>query len=165
MLGGPVEVRSGQQFRSEVQGGSLRGRTCRLIEVKSALNEGVIGQALVGRWLFEQQVAGPFGLLVEQAAVMYRHEDPAVKWVVERLGLATIRSGVPAKNLGAALCYTGELDDLHIPPLQPVKIWRELSGADPRRRGRLRRAGVGRLSQGPRRRAVAAGTSWLDRAV
>lgn len=121
VLGGPVEVRSGQQFRSEVQSGSLRGRTCKLIEVKSALNEGVIGQALVGRWLFEQQVAAPFGLVVEQAAVMYRHEDPAVKWVVERLGLTAIRSGVPAKNLGTALRYTGELDDPHIPPLQSFR--------------------------------------------
>lgn len=121
VLGGPVEVRSGQRFRSDALDGSLSGRTCKLIEVKAALNEGVVGQALIGRWLFDQQVSRPFGLAVEQTAVMYRHEDPAMRWVVERLGLTAIRSGIPAKNLGVRLRYTGELTDQHIPPLQSFR--------------------------------------------
>lgn len=117
VLGGSPEVRTGQQFCEDVKKGVLRGHTCRLIEVKSALNEGVLGQAAVGRWLFEQQVAGPHGLEIDRAVVMYRHEDPALKWVAERLGVATIRTEIPAKNLGSALRYTGDLVDAHLPPL------------------------------------------------
>lgn len=121
--GGPADVRTGQQFRSDAQSGSLCGRTCKLIEVKSALNEGVVGQALVGRWLFEQQVAGPerHGLAIEQTVVMYQHEDPAMKWALEGLGLTAIRTGIPARNLGTMLRYTGELHDLHIPPLRSFR--------------------------------------------
>ena len=59
----------------------LDGRSCEIIEVKAGLSEFVLGQALVGRWMFEAQV----GLPVRNNVVLARHHDPAMRWVAKKL--------------------------------------------------------------------------------
>jgi hypothetical protein len=92
------ERRSKQAFRRDVKG--KRGwKSVELIEVKAALSEGVIGQALAAQWLFESQHGKPHGINVERNVVLYRHEDSAMKWVVSKLdGLTAERRDVGKKN-------------------------------------------------------------------
>lgn len=66
---------------------TLAGRACEIIEVKAGLSEFVLGQALVGRWLFQQQVATPNSLEIRRNLVLARHVDPAMRWVATQLGI------------------------------------------------------------------------------
>jgi hypothetical protein len=63
------------------------GRGCELIEVKAGVSEFLLGQALVGRWLFDVQVARPRALEIRRNIVLARHIDPAMRWVAQRMGI------------------------------------------------------------------------------
>jgi len=91
------EARNSKQFRRDVRAGP-NWNTAELIEVKMGLNEGVLGQALVARWMFEQQHGGAHGITVARNVVLYRHEDPAMRWVVDRLDGVTAVRLKPAGN-------------------------------------------------------------------
>lgn len=69
----------------------LRGATADIVEAKRGLGERLIGQALVGRWMFEKKLAVPHGLTIGETVVAVRHEDPCMRWVAARLGLSVFR--------------------------------------------------------------------------
>ncbi len=85
------------RFRKDAE--ALRGKAVELIEVKNGLGEPFLGQALVGRWMFQQQVAEPFGIDVAKTVVLHRHQDPAMTWVAEKLNLDPVQDEpAPKKN-------------------------------------------------------------------
>jgi hypothetical protein len=79
-LDGPFNHKA---FRNAVEGNEVR--TCEVVEVKPGLSEWVIGQALVGRCLFEAQTEGL--TMVGRTTVVSRHIDPAMRWVAQKLDL------------------------------------------------------------------------------
>lgn len=88
----------GKAFRRALKAGAAWKRA-ELVEVKQGLSEAVIGQALAGRWLFEHEVGREHGVGVARNVVLYRHEDPAMRWVVDQLdGVEAERVEVPAAN-------------------------------------------------------------------
>jgi hypothetical protein len=72
-----------EAFRTAVEGKEVR--TCEIVEVKPGLSEWVIGQALVGRCLFEAQTESSTRL--GRTTVVSRHVDPAMRWVAQKLDL------------------------------------------------------------------------------
>lgn len=75
----------------------------KLLEAKAGLSEGVIGQLLAAKPMFEQHHELAVGKLV----ALYRHEDPAMRWSAEQLGIELFR--VPAKpDAGVADGLSGQ---------------------------------------------------------
>lgn len=69
-----------------------------LIEAKKGLGEALLGQALTGRYMFDKQIGERHGITVERDIVLYRHCDPAMLWVANKLGLKLVRSSEPKNN-------------------------------------------------------------------
>lgn len=66
-----------------------------LIEVKHGLSELVLGQALVGRLMFERDHEN---LRVARTLVLYRHADAAMLWMAGRLGIKVACVAPPLAN-------------------------------------------------------------------
>lgn len=88
------ELRPGGAFRRDVAAAQAP-LVVDLVEVKAGLSEGVVGQALAGRWMFERQYSG---VTVDQNVVLYRHEDPAMRAVAAELGITAVRGNIPSRN-------------------------------------------------------------------
>lgn len=82
---GPVARRGRVGLQNSLE--SMRGAAIDIIEVKASLSRGVIGQALVGEWLFRHQVGVSHEITVGRNTVLYRNEDPAMSAVADELGL------------------------------------------------------------------------------
>ena len=91
---GACELRRGGAFRRDVEA-AQPPLAVDVIEVKAGLSEGVVGQAIAGRWMFERQYPH---LTVERNVVLYRHEDPAMRAAAEALGITLIRRDIPVTN-------------------------------------------------------------------
>lgn len=74
------------------------GLTAQVVEVKAGLGEGLIGQALVGEWMFQHQVAKPHGMKMAKTLLLYKHQDSAMVWVAKELGLMPRRVMSPVTN-------------------------------------------------------------------
>lgn len=88
--------RSHKTFHRRIVAGEIK--RVELIEAKKGLGEALLGQALTGRYMFDQQVGTRHGVVVEGNTVLYRHGDPAMVWVAKKLELKVVRSSEPNNN-------------------------------------------------------------------
>ncbi len=124
--GEPVEVddavRGHQAFAKSVPRWREEGRACEVIEVKPGLSEWVLGQALVGRWLFERQV----GLPISRTTVLARHQDPAMVWAAGKLRIETANPRQPPKQVPMRSRFHYGLHDAQLQRIERYR--RELGG-------------------------------------
>ncbi len=117
---GPDRRIAGVRFEKHVE--DMRDASVELVEVKKALNFGVIGQALVGRWLFEQQIGRPHGIKVAKNTVLVRAEDPALVWAADELRL--VRENAMPPLSGAEKRGTRKQYTLREPILERLRAFR-----------------------------------------
>jgi hypothetical protein len=97
------------------------GRTAQVVEVKAGLSEGLIGQALIGEWLFRTQVAEPHGIKMEETMLLYKHRDNAMVWVAKQLGLVPRRLILPVTNGRMVDRATYSLRDVRLARLEKYR--------------------------------------------
>ncbi len=114
-------ARSHQAFAESVPRWREAARECEVIEVKAGLSEYVIGQALVGRWLFEQQV----GLPIARTLILARHQDTAMQWVAKQLGIAVDNPREPGRQVPTRSRYQYAVRDVE---LQRIDLYQRNHG-------------------------------------